>query len=127
MKIENTSKYAALILSAALSCGYAILAKRDYDRYPQARQEIAYYNLERMLGQICSDFSIDQVGFLCGRKNDTGYFTWKELNGAKCKGFTVTVYGMYDKYSFNAYVEQCQDIAEAFNIYIEERDKKDSH
>ncbi len=49
-------------------CTGPVYAKRDYDQYPDYRREIALYNVQAILRDICDISSADEKGFQCQKK-----------------------------------------------------------
>lgn len=141
-KITNNlldyGKKALLGLSLLGLANCRTYAIRDYDKYPAHRGSIAFYNLEQILKDICYepifriDFKIDEKGFYCNQGATSKLsFTWDEIEEARCEGRIVKITGKYEKEeiytlgpAWQEHTKQCDDLAEAFKIYLAERRKK---
>lgn len=130
-----TKSVSALSLGTLLAAGCAapVLARRDYDKYPQQRQEIALYNIQQILQdqfcdrRECPDVRVDEEAFYC-RAGPAAYL-WGEINAISCNEYVLIIEGKPDRSTIalrgtksNA-KRQCQDLAEAMTIYLEEKRK----
>ncbi len=113
-----------------LSCAGPTLATRDYNIYPERRPEIAYQNLQKILGELCQDFQITPDGFHCRQVTGTGHFQWEEIEQVRCLDTAVEITGKYDSFTiwvhgpvWEDHHRQCDDLEEALNIYLKERKK----
>ena len=132
-------------LGVFLSCAMPTLATRSYTNPVTATQN-AYLDMRDILVDLCCNslidsypqckhFEIDQRGFSCEQllpeegPNATA-FTWDEIESVKCQGSVVSIRGKYDSNAlytggpaWKSTTQQCLDLAEAMNIYLNERKK----
>lgn len=137
--IIRAGKRALVTLSLIGLTSCITYAKRDYDQYPTQRKEIAYYNIEQILADDCgSNFWINEEGFYCPQYLATGHgiteensqFSWDEIKHVKCTGREIVINGKYDTAKiyckgpiWSEHLKQCDDLEEAFRIYLKERKK----
>lgn len=145
MDFTRIQEYGKRILATAAFIGLAAcvsttLAKRDYDKYPTRRGEIALYNIDHILGNMCCNrlgddypdcyyFEANDQRFSCRQVTMEGEiistFSWDEIEEVTCKGRKVEIKGKFDSSVIYAKGrdqlarQQCQDLAEAINIYLE--------
>lgn len=147
--IASGLTYFSLLL--ACSSPPTTYAKRDYQAYPSYKNDIAFYNLEKILSSVCENephFRIDNNGFYCFQtpvywssfkrvvsSQFSSQFTWDEIESLKCQdtfetsqenyrteGLILVIDGKYDaSVIFLRDVRQCQETKEAMEILLKEK------
>lgn len=133
-----------LALTVALSsCAGPALAQRDYGTSPESRRKGAYHDMERIIADICCPLlgdsypdckylRLNQTGFRCVQFPPEGDvvsdYRWDEIVGVKCLGSRVLIQGQYNSSvlytkgpGWQDTTQQCLDLAEAMQIFLEER------
>ncbi len=124
-------KFLVGLALVASSCFSLARAKRDYDQYPEYRKEIADYNLQTLLGDLCHtetfEFSPPNHFHCDGRSytsNPICDFALKDIQKVTYTEGNVLIQGIDDECRIGCRMgitggkEQCLELEEAFNIYL---------
>ncbi len=81
-------KILPLLAFLGLGCRSHFQAHDDYDSYPESKKEIALYNINHLLKEVCSEGYANGVEIHCEQKTCCAYYTKCDMVSYGSSGYT---------------------------------------